>query len=140
MCYIYRCSYGTRDTYKSTFSTYKFIFTVIMKIRVKPSVFVSSGYFIWAASYMLNRSTIQRRRCSGSLQWLNGHPRLVAVPFCLLKVIVAWLLTGKLWYMYLLTYTYTQTHITPLFSLLKQSDIFLATAILYTCTCIIYPW
>ena len=41
MCYIYHCLYGTRDAYESTSSASNFIFTVAMKVRVKPSVFAS---------------------------------------------------------------------------------------------------
>ena len=39
--YIYHCLYGTRDTYRLTSSTSNFIFTVGIKILVKPSVLAS---------------------------------------------------------------------------------------------------
>ena len=42
MCYIYHCSHGTCNGYKSISRTSNFIFTVAMKVRVKPSVFVSN--------------------------------------------------------------------------------------------------
>ena len=41
MCYIYHCSYGIHDAYILTSSTSNFIFAVVMKVQVKPSVFAS---------------------------------------------------------------------------------------------------
>ena len=39
--YTYHCLDGTCDAYKLIFSAANFIFTVVMKVQVKPSVFVS---------------------------------------------------------------------------------------------------
>ena len=36
--YNYHGTYGTRDAYKLTSSASNFIFTVVMKVQVKPSV------------------------------------------------------------------------------------------------------
>ena len=41
ICYIHHCLYGTGDAYKFISSSSIFIFTVVMKVLVKPSVFAS---------------------------------------------------------------------------------------------------
>ena len=67
---IYHCSYGTRDAYKLTSSASNFIFTVVMKMRVKLSVFVSKFQ-------LFDIGCLFRCRCSGTLQKFNGHPCIV---------------------------------------------------------------
>ena len=89
MCYICHCLYGTHETFKLTSSASNFIFAMVIKVRVKPSVFASKFYHFDIGHLLhLKHNTIWTLLL-GTLQRFNGHPRLVTAPFWLLKVIVA---------------------------------------------------
>ena len=95
ICYIYHCLYGIRDAHRSTSSASNFIFTVALKVLVKPLVFASKLQLcdVGRLLHLKHRYRIDAAaRYSTKVQWppsYSSHPRLVATPFSLLKVIVA---------------------------------------------------
>ena len=72
LCVIFTIAHisGTCVVYKLTSGGSNFIFTVVMKMRVKLSVFVSKFQ-------LFDIGCLFRCRCSGTLQKFNGHPCIV---------------------------------------------------------------
>ena len=106
ICYIHHCLYGTSDAYKFISSTSKFIFTVVMKVLVKPSVFLSKFqlFSIGCLLYLKHKYCIDTTAqvfYKGLVAALIQQPSsLSSRSFSLTEIYVQqpWILTGKLLY------------------------------------------